>query len=625
MKIIFKIFILLFIYLFMFTQNALAETVHKVTSFNYDTSNSFIMLTIPDSEVYDEANGLKNIDSIKIVKMENPTRAYFDIPSAILTMPKQDWEFSSNGLKQVVVSQFSTNPNIVRVVMYFDDDFDVSKFHFFKIKNNIIIKFKDTTPKNEYFQNSYRDDHASSSDFYEYLTMTTTTEPVQVEIANEIQEAFKAQNISKKELKLNTKYFIDRITAKPDAVLLNGFGSITIEKPMILTNPSRIVYDIPNTLVKSEIRNTEYKIGETDTVKIGQFSVNKARIVITTNNVEKYIPIISCDNQSLLIANSDKLDKFTLFSNISNMIAYSKEKTDTHTNSMILAFTNPIVHSVARTNNHLNIFLYNVENYNENDFLATYKGTAFEKAEITLLPKVGIVLTLPLEPNCLVNTYLGADGKAFKIEIKKSKMQDETTKREPRPEFKIPILMPKPTGHGTKKVVIDAGHGGSDYGAIREDINEKDITIDIAKQVRDMLVKKGYQVQMTREEDEYVSLQDRVAISEQFEPEIFVSIHVNSSTGSEATGVETHYYHQESLFLAQTVHASVASAINTKNRGLFKSKFYVINHTTAPAILIEIGFLSNPEERAELTKNSRRKATAKAIVEGVENYFKQLK
>lgn len=184
---------------------------------------------------------------------------------------------------------------------------------------------------------------------------------------------------------------------------------------------------------------------------------------------------------------------------------------------------------------------------------------------------------------------------------------------------------PKPTGKGTKKVVIDAGHGGTDYGAIRNNINEKDITLDVSKQVRDMLVKKGYQVQMTRDIDKYVSLQDRVAISENFDPEIFISIHVNSSTGTEASGIETHYYHQESIMLAQTVHSALASKINSKNRGLFKSKFYVINHTTSPAILVEIGFISNDAERAQLVTPARKQATAKAIVEGVENYFKQIK
>ena len=131
---------------------------------------------------------------------------------------------------------------------------------------------------------------------------------------------------------------------------------------------------------------------------------------------------------------------------------------------------------------------------------------------------------------------------------------------------------------------------------------------------------------MTRTGDTYVSLADRVAYSEEYQPDIFVSIHVNSSTSESSRGIETHYYHQESIPLAQSVHSSLVSAIsNSPNRGLFKSKFYVINHTTDPAILVEIGYISNTSERAALLSESRKQATAKAIVEGINNYFKNSK
>ena len=127
---------------------------------------------------------------------------------------------------------------------------------------------------------------------------------------------------------------------------------------------------------------------------------------------------------------------------------------------------------------------------------------------------------------------------------------------------------------------------------------------------------------MTRSDDTFVSLADRVSFSESYEPDIFVSIHVNSSTSEAGKGIETHYYHQESMPLAQSVHSALASAINTNDRGLFKSKFYVINHTTVPAILVEIGFISNSTERGQLVTEARKQATAKAIVEGINNYFK---
>jgi len=128
-------------------------------------------------------------------------------------------------------------------------------------------------------------------------------------------------------------------------------------------------------------------------------------------------------------------------------------------------------------------------------------------------------------------------------------------------------------------------------------------------------------VDMTRDSDIFVSLQDRTTITAKKSPDIFVSIHVNSSVRPEITGIETHYYHQESLELAQTVHPCMVSNIKSKDRGLFKSKFYVINHTDVPAILVEIGFISNNAERAELVSEARKQATAKAIAEGILKYL----
>ncbi|MBQ3641145.1 N-acetylmuramoyl-L-alanine amidase, partial [bacterium] len=156
-------------------------------------------------------------------------------------------------------------------------------------------------------------------------------------------------------------------------------------------------------------------------------------------------------------------------------------------------------------------------------------------------------------------------------------------------------------------------------------IYEKDITLDITKRVEKILKEKGYDVKMTRTDDSYVSLQDRVAFSESYSPDIFVSVHVNSSVKPEITGIETHYYHQESMSLAQTVHASLASTIHSNDRGLFKSKFYVINHNTSPAILIEIGFISNTEERNQMLSETRKQQTAQSIADGIQKYLQQYK
>ncbi len=600
-----KFFILIILFFIsVFTQSAFAEDLFKINAANFDTSNSLIILNMQDDST------LPVLNEIKLIELDNPKRAYFDIPSSILVIPKQDWIFNSKGIKEVKINQFTTDPNVVRVVIYFDEDYNPGDLKFLRIKNNIIIKLKETSHEVEYFHKTYRDEHSSSSDFYEYLTVEMPDFTQSENVADKIQKAFDVEiggiNRIKKDLKLNTKYYISQITTRLNGVLVSGFGAVTLERPMVLQNPLRLVYDIPNTLVNTDIRNIEYKINETDTVKIGQFEVNKARIVITSPNVSKYIPIYSADNQSILFSDIDKLNHTSLFTNTSDIISYNIEKTNAQTSAMILSFNHPIIHGIERENKKLDIYLYNTARYNEDAFLTAYKNTYFAKSLISLMQPVGMKLTIPIEADTLVNTYLGADSKTLKIQITE-------------PKRTKPPVTGKNLG---KMIVIDAGHGGTDVGAIRGEITEKAITLDVSRRVKEILEKKGYKVQMTRDTDKTVSLQDRVAFSEEKHPDIFISIHVNSSEKPEITGIETHYYRQESLSLAQTVHASLASNIKTNNRGLFKSKFYVINHTTAPAILVEIGFISNSSERAELISDKRKQATAKAIAEGVENYFK---
>ena len=102
-----------------------------------------------------------------------------------------------------------------------------------------------------------------------------------------------------------------------------------------------------------------------------------------------------------------------------------------------------------------------------------------------------------------------------------------------------------------------------------------------------------------------------------------MSIHVNSSVSPEGHGIETHYYTPASYDFAQIVHKQLANSIDAKDRGLFKSKFYVINNDIAPSILVETGFISNPEERASLLTDKRKQKTAEAIAEGIIKYIKK--
>ena len=395
---------------------------------------------------------------------------------------------------------------------------------------------------------------------------------------------------------------------------------------MLLKSPNRLVFDLPNTLTDTKIRSKSFQYGS-DTVKIGQFEANKARVVITTENHERFIPIYSPDNQSVLIANKETLSHDSLTNIKTNLTSTKTTKIDDNNYGLNFYFNKPVIYAIKREENNLTIYFFNAVQYNDESFKSTVSGTELSSSKISLMPRIGLRYSIPIEKNDLIKVYSGADSRTIKLAIKTTAKKESLTQRIPEVITQLPTKNPeqivKPRKSGEKVVVIDPGHGGIDYGAIRSGINEKDITTDVSARVAKMLRSDGYKVYMTRDEDKTVSLQDRVSFAQENNPDIFVSIHVNSSEGTTATGIETHYYHDYSIGLAKVVHTAMTKHIKSKDRGLFKSKFYVINHTTMPAILVEIGFISNEEEREDLISEKRKQATAKAIVEGIKNYYKQ--
>lgn len=627
-----KKFLLIIFSILFFTHAVTAQEIFRVTSVNFDTSNSIIFLTSPDNTAEPI---MKNV---KVTKLQNPKRIYFDINSAVLTSPPQNWFFNTGGVKQVKVNQFSTNPNKIRVLLYLEDDYDPAKISFIKVNNNLALKLtkvNDNICKNSYFQKIYSDEKTSSKEFYENLSITNTEiEKVKQaaniapkeEVLNQIQQAFEPNSTRpglkqvsdtkietiRKELKLKSKFYLSQITVKTNGVLLTGIGAASLERPMYLTNPARVVFDLPNSIVNSDILNKEYKIGQ-DIIKVGQFDSNKVRVIITSSDLEKYFPVFSADGQSILFVNTSNIDITTLFSKTDDAVSYFVKNPDTKTSEFIMAFNGPVVTGIKRDSTKLTLNFYNTLRYNEQNFRSTVGSSSLYGMKIDLLPKVGLKLTLPLEKDSSVSCYLGEDGKSIRILAKGISRPAETCHQEK--------CLTLPKNSGKKSVVLDAGHGGSDYGAIRAGINEKDINLDIVKKVQSILASKGVSVAMTRNTDDFISLPDRTIFTANSCPDIFVSVHVNSSSKQEISGIETHYYHENSMELAQTIHSCLISEVKTNDRGLFKSKFYVINHTDVPAILVEIGFLSNNEERADLVSELRKQQTAKAIADGIIKYL----
>lgn len=191
-------------------------------------------------------------------------------------------------------------------------------------------------------------------------------------------------------------------------------------------------------------------------------------------------------------------------------------------------------------------------------------------------------------------------------------------------------------GLAGKKIALDAGHGGNDTGAIGPTgVTEKSITLRIAQETKRLLLAAGAEVIMTHEADTEVSpkhaaatdveeLQARCDVADKAGADIFVSIHMDSFTSSEAKGTTGYFYEKgngSGKKLAEAVRAGVVKALGTDSRGTKSCNFYVVKHTSMPAALLETAFVSNQKEEQLLNSEDGIKKAAQGIVAGINTFF----
>ena len=188
-------------------------------------------------------------------------------------------------------------------------------------------------------------------------------------------------------------------------------------------------------------------------------------------------------------------------------------------------------------------------------------------------------------------------------------------------------------GLSGKIITLDAGHGGSDPGAIGSDgTKEKNITLAITKAVKDLLEKKGAKVYMTRTTDVDVygpnasdadELQARVNVGEKYNSDLFVSLHVNSSVNKNVGGFSTYYYPKTSndLRIAKSIQDQLTANFGVDDLGVRQANFYVIKRISMPATLVEMCFISNEKELVLMKGKWFQNKTARLIAAGIEKYF----
>lgn len=182
-----------------------------------------------------------------------------------------------------------------------------------------------------------------------------------------------------------------------------------------------------------------------------------------------------------------------------------------------------------------------------------------------------------------------------------------------------PPPVSEPPGMDKKfTVVLDAGHGGTDPGCVQDDILEKDLTLAITLLLKEKMESAGFAVILTRDTDEAVSLSERVELTNQSDADCFVSIHCNMcAEDTSIRGLECYFYRsEEGKALAEHIIEAVNEASIT-NYGVIEGNYMVVRDANIPAVLVETGYLSNPQECQALLTREYQSLIADAIVAGV--------
>lgn len=185
-----------------------------------------------------------------------------------------------------------------------------------------------------------------------------------------------------------------------------------------------------------------------------------------------------------------------------------------------------------------------------------------------------------------------------------------------------------------KLIVIDPGHGGKDPGAVSPNLGmtEKEVVLEVSKELEKLLQEAGFRTYMTRRDDTFISLQDRADIANRLNADIFVSVHANAAPRSDLKGIETLYYPSENsptdfrdnLRLAEIFQEEMVRTLNASSHRInARDRLYVLRETKMPAIITEIGFLTNPEEEKLLATSQYRRQAAEGILNAVIRYVEE--
>lgn len=241
-----------------------------------------------------------------------------------------------------------------------------------------------------------------------------------------------------------------------------------------------------------------------------------------------------------------------------------------------------------------------------------YKGESFD---VISTSGDWIEISLSQGGTGWIAAWLTTDGKAS--------AEEEDTSTDSAPTVQAAQTQSSSSGSlSGYNIVIDPGHGGKDPGAIGlNNTLEKDIVTSTADYVVQQLEEAGANVIMTRSGDYFVSLDERAQISNSYNTDAFISLHYDTFSAVPVSGVTTYYNSGSDASLARLLDSTLTSTVSLPSRGTQQAGYKVLRETNAPSVLIELGFITNPNDLTVVQTADYQSSVARAITNGLINYL----
>ncbi len=371
-----------------------------------------------------------------------------------------------------------------------------------------------------------------------------------------------------------------------------------------LTNPERIVVDIPYAYSNIKYKNAKITSNVIKSVRTSQFDNDTVRFVLETNTQADFdfryvgnnaieISLKDNDTQTIKYENTPNIEK----GGSKNQITLNKLSTTQLDISKILIKNNYLTKNIK----------------------LTFPGDYTKDFGIG---------DIKINNENLSNINISTEGKTTVVNIyAKTIFECDITENSER----IFINLLKPREKYNKIVLIDAGHGGRDPGAVVSGINEKDLNLAMVKELIRLLEIDGtIKFYLTRTTDVYPTLQERVDLAQDIQADIFISVHNNATFNTAVKGTETLYFptSQENASglngkkLAEIMQRTLSAQIGSYNKGIIpRDGLYLLKHTTMPAVIVEVGYMSNAEELNKLKTSGYINQSAMGMYRGILEVF----